>query len=307
VDDEDDQPCNERALFLHFQANATTPGIPAEPDDDTFHTLGALHGPLPREIPAQPATTAVQVDLATLRSVISRLRSGVAPGPSGLTNDLIKQLFPTSSEEDTENLVHLLAFVNAVLAGNVTEATMDWLGASNLVALYKLDPAGNLKRRCVDGRPDIRPIAVPETLYRICALCALRALKGKIVGLLRETQQLGVGVPAACESIATLVRLYLEDPEADDAYCVMIDFANAFNSICRASVLEAVAVHVPELLPFARASYSRPGRLVYRYRGKGPPRHRVFCVVSQRRPPGRPARPGSVRLGLHGCHAQGAG
>jgi hypothetical protein len=65
--------------------NATTPGIPAEPNDDTFHTLGALHGPLPREIPAQPATTAVQVDLATLRSVISRLRSGVAPGPSGLT------------------------------------------------------------------------------------------------------------------------------------------------------------------------------------------------------------------------------
>jgi hypothetical protein len=32
-----------------------------------------------------------------------------------------------------------------------------------------------------------------------------RALKEKIVGLLRETQQLGVSVPAACESIATLV------------------------------------------------------------------------------------------------------
>jgi hypothetical protein len=236
------------------------------------------------------------VDLATLRSVIARLRSGVAPGPSGLTNDHIKQLFPTSSEEDTQNLVHLLAFVNAVLAGDVTEATMDWLGASNLVALYKLDPAGNLKRRSVDGRPDIRPIAVPETLYRICALCALRALKGKIVGLLRETQQLGVDVPAACESIATLVCLYLEDPEADDAYCIMVDFANAFNSICRASVLEAVAEHVPELLPFARASYSRPGRLVYRFRGKGPPRLGLTERLSRPASTAVSPRPGRVRL-----------
>jgi hypothetical protein len=243
--------------------------------------LGDLHGPLPRPIPEanaaqQAAGAPVQVDLGVLRSVISRLRSGVAPGPSGLTNDHVKQLFPTASDADSDSLGNLLAFVNTVLAGNVPEATAEWLCASNLVALYKLDPAGNLKRRQADGRPDIRPIAVPETLYRICALCALRVLKPKIKELLASAQQLGVGVPAACESIATLVRLYLEDPDADDAYVLLCDYSNAFNSICRASVLEAVAVHVPELLPFARVSYSRPGRLVYRFRGKGPPRHRVL-------------------------------
>ena len=49
-----------------------------------------------------------------------------------------------------------------------------------------------------------------------------------------------------------------------DSYVVAkLDFTNAFNSIRRDSLHEAVTLHVPEILQFCHSSYARPTNLLY--------------------------------------------
>jgi hypothetical protein len=72
-------------------------------------------------------------------------------------------LIPPDNANDDPNLGLLLSFVNKVLAGDVDTETVDWLCASNLVVLLKLDASGALKLRS-NGMYDVRPIAIPETL-----------------------------------------------------------------------------------------------------------------------------------------------
>lgn len=212
----------------------------------------------------------------------------VAPGPSRLTNDHLRQMFPPDSADDDPNLGLLVAFVNKVLAGvtsqHLTEVdakTIDWLCASNLVVLLKLDAAGNPKTR-PDGLFELRPIAIPETLYRLVALSALHVLMPRITKLLETVQQLGVGVPGGVEAIATAIRLYLEDPDDLESgeellrVIYQVDFVNAFNSIDRATCIQVVADELPELLPFVRCAYGCDARLVWSSRGKGNTTFRVF-------------------------------
>ena len=118
--------------------------------------------------------------------------------------------------------------------------------------MYKPDGAGGLKTRVSAALRrevlDIRPIAPPETLYRVAALCGLAANKGAITTALVATQQLSVGVPSATEGIAAAVRLYLQEvcaPGGDVAAagerlvkcCISLDSTNAFNTIDRGTML----------------------------------------------------------------------
>jgi hypothetical protein len=104
----------------------------------------------------------------------------------------------------------------------------------------------------------------------------------RISALLESTQQLGVGVPGGAEAIATAIRLYLEDPDDLDVgerlvhVIYTVDWVNAFNTVDRATVIQAVATEVPELLPFIRRAYGRDGRLVWSSRGKGDTAIRTF-------------------------------
>ena len=52
-------------------------------------------------------------------------------------------------------------------------------------------------------------------------------------------------------------RLYLQRMDASRAF-VKLDFANAFNSLRRDAVLEAVGKHRPDLLDFAASAYGAP-------------------------------------------------
>jgi len=261
----------------------------------TFRMLEALHplAPADRPIPASvlnadPAPAVVSRDVLVV--VLQRLRRGVASGVSGLSNDHLRTLFPTRTDADKAALDPLLAFVNCVLTGKIGKTTTDWLLASKLVALLKPDGEGGFKMK--NGLLDLRPIAMPETLYRLVALCALAAEKLAITEVLTKVQQLCVGVPSACEGIASAVRLYLDElemPSAEDApggmpralaglyadvaagerlvmkmRCVLsTDATNAFNTVSRAAVMEAVLKFVPSLLPFVRMSYGGESRLVF--------------------------------------------
>jgi hypothetical protein len=168
----------------------------------TFHTIEALHPPAPADKPipasvrdAHPAP--IQVSRDTLVGVLRRMRSGVAGGVTGLTNDHLRCLLPTESDGDLAALDPLLAFVNQVLAGKVDEETADWLCASKLVVLLKPDGKGGFKRRAC-GVLDLRPIAMPEALYRLVALCGLEEVLRTVTDKLPRAQQLCVGISSTC-------------------------------------------------------------------------------------------------------------
>ena len=164
----------------------------------TFIILLELHPPARHAIPAALMSVVVEPVKATteaLVAVLGKLRRGVAAGCSGLTNDHLRSLFPVDTEPEQEALGPLLRFVNKALAADMDEETADWLCASVLVALYKPDGEGGLKRRASDdGLLDVRPIAIPETLYRLVALCGLHMCKVDITAKLTEIKQLGVDV-----------------------------------------------------------------------------------------------------------------
>ena len=72
--------------------------------------------------------------------------------------------------------------------------------------------------------------------------------------------QLGVGAKGGAEAVIHAARLYLQNMDADRAF-VKVDFSNAFNSVRRDVILEAVAFHRPDLLGFATSAYGSSSQL----------------------------------------------
>ena len=107
----------------------------------------------------------------------------------------------------------------------------------------------------------IRPIAVGLTLRRLVAkaACAKAVVK---CGPILAPRQMGVGVKGGAEAVAHAARLFLTEMGPTQVL-VKLDFSNAFNSVRRDAVLEAVAQHVPELHAFAVSSYGAPSILQF--------------------------------------------
>jgi hypothetical protein len=82
--------------------------------------------------------------------------------------------------------------------------------------------------------------------------------------------QLGVGVPGGCEAAVHATRRFIDGLQKDHIV-VKLDFANAFNSVRRDALLEAVARDIPEIYRFVFATYASNATLSF---GN-------FCVISE--------------------------
>ncbi|PGH38748.1 MAG: hypothetical protein CRN43_13210, partial [Candidatus Nephrothrix sp. EaCA] len=119
---------------------------------------------------------------------------------------------------------------------------------ANLLALSKKDGG-------------IRPIAVGYTWRRLAAKCANSYAVSRLSQLLAPIQ-LGVGIPGGAEAAVHATRRWVTTmPE--DSVLVKLDFTNAFNTLRRDSLLDAVAREIPELYRFAHAAYSNRPLLRY--------------------------------------------
>lgn len=105
----------------------------------------------------------------------------------------------------------------------------------------------------------IRPIAVGLTLRRLVAKMANRHAMTSCAAILQPTQ-LGVGCKGGGEALIHASRRLLANLPEDKAF-VKLDMSNAFNSVRRDSVLEAVAKHRPDILPFTVSAYGSPSIL----------------------------------------------
>jgi len=180
-------------------------------------------------------------------SSIRSFPAGSSGGPDGVRPQHILDLV-NCRESGPALLTSLTAFVNVLLEGRCSPEVSPILFGGLLMALEKKSGG-------------IRPIAIGYTWRRIAAKCANSYAIAILSSYLQPTQ-LGVGTPGGCEAAVHATRRFTESMPAD--HCVVkLDFCNAFNSLHRDVMLDAVLEKVPGIYKFCHSSYSKPSELVY--------------------------------------------
>ena len=110
----------------------------------------------------------------------------------------------------------------------------------------------------------IRPIAVGEILRRLIANCLAKEANLEATELFQNLQ-LGVGVKGGAEAIIHSTKISYEKilTSSSSSGILQIDFCNAFNSIKRSEMLNAVANSMPGIAAFTNSCYSQNSQLFY--------------------------------------------
>ena len=157
-------------------------------------------------------------------------------GPSGLRPSHLQDALRYSSGDLTLRL--LAEVVSLMMKGELPEDIRPWLCGAALMALRKPNKS-------------LRPVAVGETLRRLCSKVCVDVMGSSIRSIL-EPVQVGVQTKFGCEAIVHVTRqwshTFRDDP---DRVLALDDLSNAFNCVSRGAVLSAVRTHFPWLAPWA--------------------------------------------------------
>ena len=218
-------------------------------------TVDALISKHPRAIHHPQYTTSnaavepLQRQEADTAAAIKSFPAGSAAGLDGLRPQHLKDMVGGQTAAAGQQLLSRLTdFTNIVLSGHVPNVIRPVLCGASLCALRKKDGG-------------LRPIAVGNTLRRLVAKVACSAVRDRVTERLAPLQ-LGFGVKQGAEAAAHAARCYVGNLGPGEAL-LKIDFANAFNTINRDEVFEAIADYAPELLPFIDVCYGQPTFLCY--------------------------------------------
>lgn len=96
------------------------------------------------------------------------------------------------------------------------------------------------------------------TLYHVMTKTGRRSATQRMGSLLAPLQ-LGYGTPLGAEAAAHSARLYLRD--LPSYHVLKLDFKNAFNSVRRDKMLEAIEEFVSEIFPYLFTCHSAPSSL----------------------------------------------
>ena len=109
----------------------------------------------------------------------------------------------------------------------------------------------------------VRPIVIGyrPTLRRLAAKVVNNIAVDKLTPLLAPNQ-VGVGVAHGMEAAVHATRTYVQQLPPDSAV-VKLDFRNAFNSVRRDVMLDAVRASLPEAYHFIHSAYSSTSHLLY--------------------------------------------
>ena len=219
-------------------------------NEATFEALKAKHPPSHPQTALPPVNDNLQISIVTVEEIIQAIHSfpkSSAGGPDGLRPQHLKDMMSVDIS-CLDLLPNLTSFVQLVLEGRTPQSIQPFFFGANLTAIQKKGGG-------------IRPIAVGCTLRRLSAKVAGgRVLKE--MGNLLAPQQLGFGVRGGGEAAVHAVRLFLHDLDPSKSV-LKLDFKNAFNSIYRDKMLEAVIQHVPQIYPFVHSAYSSVSSLFW--------------------------------------------
>ncbi len=185
-------------------------------------------------------STALQLDLETVKEAIRTLPRLRAASFTGWTCDLVQQL----AMDGPDFLPALLDLFNALLRG-----------AAGPASLWSLDYVFPLEKRT----GGYRPIVIGEIFPRILGRIVARVLSPAAAEFLAPLQW-GIGIPGGTETVAHAVSLYYRMSNFHNAQTGIftVDFSNAFNTLRRSVIDTEVAARFPDLLPYFRFAYGRP-------------------------------------------------
>jgi len=213
--------------------------------DVTVNAMKAKHPVSPDDRRALPTPSGSSL-VVTDEDIKAAIRS-FAPGSAGGRDGLKPQHLKDMTDGPMGSLcVTLSDFCNMVLAGGIPHEVRPSFFGATLLPFSKKDGG-------------IRPIAVGLTLRRLVAKAANSAVISLCSPYLKP-YQLGVGTKGGAEALVHASRRYLDAMSEDRAF-VKLDFSNAFNSIRRDNMFEAVANTCPGLLPFILSAYGSPSFL----------------------------------------------
>jgi Reverse transcriptase (RNA-dependent DNA polymerase) len=213
----------------------------AKPDEATYRALIPLHPAAPADRRITPVTNTVTPLQTTPGAIIEAVRTfpnGSAAGPDGLRPQHLKDLLAGSQEGDPL-LAAVTDFINFILEGKTPSFVRGALFGATLLAIGK---------KC----GGVRPIAVGYVWRRLAAKVACRHVRDRASQLLAP-HQLGFGVSGGAESAVRAARRFVENMTPGQVF-MKLDFKNAFNTLRRDTILEAVSRHFPEMLPFASST-----------------------------------------------------
>ena len=221
----------------------------AVPDHSTLAALSRLHPAAPADRRPIPSTVVppLQVLPVIVRKAIQSFPNGSAAGPDGLRPQHLKDLI-VGAADDNPLLVSIVDLVNLLLEGKTPLPVRGALFGATLLAIAK-------------KQGGIRPIAVGYVWRRLAAKVACNHVKIACSSMLAP-RQLGFGVPGGAEAAVRAARRFLDNMHHDQLF-LKIDFRNAFNTLRRDAILEAVVKHFPELLPYATSTISSPSHLQF--------------------------------------------
>jgi hypothetical protein len=185
-----------------------------------------LHPPPTSSLPLLPSSSLdfdTAVDSTTIQHVLPKTRNGAAGGLSGWTTDHLCVLL-----NDTTCMNGLAKLVADILNDNFTEEGRRFIVAAKLIGIPK---DGNEQK--------LRPIAITEVFTRLAATVAFYKHDSTILEKLNKggvqygLQSLG------CQRVHSAVLSMLQCGSIQRA-ALCIDFANAFNTINRAHVMNTV-------------------------------------------------------------------
>ena len=227
-------------------------------DIDSAETISALqekHHPmhLDAHIPdlIEDASLSTPISEDDVFHAIRSFPRGSAGGPNRIRPQHLLDLTCASAERGGRVLLSALtSFCNHVVGGLTPESARPIFFGATLIPLKKKDG-------------EIRPIAVGQTLRCLVAKCLSRRV-AVTVGADLVPLQLGCGVPLGCEAAAHATCQYLHHMPQDHLL-LKLDFRNAFNSIRRDKMLEALQQYIPDLSSFIYSAYVSPSHLFCGY------------------------------------------
>ena len=186
--------------------------------------------------------------VSSMIRAINSFPAGSAGGPDGLWPQHFKDLIAPGADDSRQALVPaLVSFTELVLNGKTPASIRPFFFGATLIALEKKGGG-------------VRPIAVGGSLRRLIAKVAGMKVMNEMGGLLAPVQ-LGYGVHRGAEAAVHAASLYIKN--LGDKCVLKLDFKNAFNSVRRDKMLEAVQSFAPSLFPFVHSVYSSPSKLFW--------------------------------------------
>jgi ribonuclease HI len=174
--------------------------------------------------PARSTAIAAVITGEELKKMIKACDRGKSPGPSNLTAGHLAGL-----ATDPQCLEGLVAIVQDIVNGNLSTSAIDIIASAVSVATDK-------------GGDQVRPLAVPEVLYKVAAMFVIASIEQHMPSLF-STIQLGCGTRSGVEIAIHKTQTALEAQPGgigSDTVVLSLDFRNAFNERQRHTIARAL-------------------------------------------------------------------